>query len=1520
MPTESFLVTALPHSAAPDEEFHVSLFITHRLTPDATKGVVADFPRIVDWTSRLATADFSLQGRTSGGTIVAVPVTPLLDALDPDLWPKVFPKDLAVLPWQVPDHTAVPWRTFAAHRMQQHALLTHAVSMFSSPTAPPTASGNALTPFLLAAMGVNRDRFTIEDAIDGGFDAEITERFDEMTGQGFLGQGGVESSVQQPLLQLVGDVHEARRYYQREEEQRPYSDTPVPGATLPDVDKPEPDFHKRAGMLGDLSPLLRALGLIVDLQVDDVSILDDLTWIQADVVVPDLDNAVKSQPTTACEVSGEIFTVPSESEDWHRGMLRVGDEETFTVLDLDPDAAGLKLEQYVRTVPRLVAAENNGDPDTAAPGSLRAAGFAVARRDRAEALHDRLDDAATKDAALMAGGAAPLHLEQVARGIRFEVWDDESSRWHSLHRRLLDVAVDGAGLVLDDVPDVGFLQGAALTQAEGQPNAPVNAHEVLAGWEGWSLSAPRPGRVVVHDNGEEQVLEAPPPDPDPVNPVLSSTEVESGTLPRLRYGRRYAFRAYSVDLAGNSRPHTLPGLEDTDDSAAGPAASFAQTTLASKPLEATITARTRSADAVGGVLRDQVRRIRPTRFEGPIEGAGAPGLELHDIAPTGEIAVDRVIASRLATRAVARPAAPVRRDRIERAFDATAEESPHLLVRTDLQTPAEVVGNALTTALGSAPAPAAALGDLVAEIAQVITTPRPFLRWEPLIEPAVVPRAPYSEGESLLRLVIRTGVEPPAEGETAVGLVDPETYAAQTIAAFPALDLAWRSECERHLLPPKASQLEAEMLGMFDAAIGSGSPSAVEHALAVALRESGTLLDVTIADLSAPGQRIPQPGVSFHTSPTSEVPEHTDPADLPKGAPLTAGQYVVHDVDTLAVPYLSDPLAAGVSLTFPDAGKDSRLVGLLAVEGVTLRYPGDWPEPTPYRLILESGERLEGRVDGHDLHIAVPPGERLRMRMASCVARESLELFGLWMSLPQAFRDLDILAEAAADGWFWWLTPAADVTLVHAVPRPVEVPRPTLLLPVRAPASTAVSFIGAVDVHGPSTERIDVEASWSEWVDDVAKDEPERVSGVAAAYGTPVGYDEDLVVLTGADGVFPLPDGTSIRLHAAVHQMGDTHHRVVDYRVRATTRYKEYFAPQVLPTVDDVSVVSEPRTISVPSSARPPKAVVRDVLPLFRWEEETEPDQPFALRRTRRSGLRIYLDRPWYATGDGELLGVLLAFGSDAGVLGSVSQWGSDPVWLQAGPKSRAALPLIDLLHLAGLDDRIEAGRPAMPPVARTLVDVKGDPAVWVLGYQPEFSVERGLWFVDVAFDPGSAFWPFVRLAVARFQPDSLPGLHLSPVTMCDFAQLTPERTATLSRPDDEHARIVVTGPVGHLRNASLSAGPPPPFLAQVNQNREMRARLERRVPAVGTDLGWQTVAQTTLPILGIDGTVVSWTGQLELPEALPPRRPGDDANWRVVVEEWERFHGDPGVARVGGPRRAALPELRICYADHLPL
>jgi hypothetical protein len=106
-----------------------------------------------------------------------------------------------------------------------------------------------------------------------------------------------------------------------------------------------------------------------------------------------------------------------------------------------------------------------------------------------------------------------------------------------------------------------------------------------------------------------------------------------------------------------------------------------------------------------------------------------------------------------------------------------------------------------------------------------------------------------------------------------------------------------------------------------------------------------------------------------------------------------------------------------------------------------------------------------------------------------------------------------------------------------------------------------------------------------------------------------------------------------------------------------------------------------------------------------------------------------------------------------------------------------------------------------------------------------------------------------------------------------------------------------------------------PKYLQLLLASRVVRVRLERRINEIESDLGWKTVATQELPILGFEGTIVSWSAEIELPVSLPPRRPGSSQTWRVVVEEWERLPAD----RVEGERGGGL-EARMVYADHLPL
>ena len=775
----------------------------------------------------------------------------------------------------------------------------------------------------------------------------------------------------------------------------------------------------------------------------------------------------------------------------------------------------------------------------------------------------------------------------------------------------------------------------------------------------------------------------------------------------------------------------------------------------------------------------------------------AAPAELSDKPITGVAEVDAIVRARLSTigrnaaNTAVRPvdvAARMLRNVAE--SDAAAEPIAELNAR-QLIAMAEADKFILTPELITA---------ALTALRQTITPLVPYYRWEPVPPPVVVARASFSQAETIRHLVIRSGVElsaPVKDGGT-ISIDDPAAYAALMTAAHPELALNYRATSERHIAPPKGPLEMAELHGMMDAAIGSTDPVIRKQQLAIALRDDGTLLDLDVVDATDPARRHPQPGISLAAGPEVAADTLKNLDDLKRGEPLTPGQYVVHDVDDLVLPYLPDPLAHGVAMVFPDAGKDRGLPPILAIEGVASRYLGDWPTLEPFRLVLETSPQLTGKVNGRVITIGMPPGTKLNMRLSSTMTQDGLGLLGLWRLLPQALRDNPILYEPAIRGWFWAFTPTEDVTLVHAVPRPLEAPRATIVLPFREPGDTEARLIGALDCHGSSTDRIDAEATWTEWIDDLAQPGPATEARNSVAFTTSVAPKEDLVVLFIKDETFDVPGYGPWRLHGSKHQFNDTKHRVVDYAFRATTRFREYFPPTVMDDPDQRSVLGTPKRISMPSTVRPPAPLIHSVLPLFRWEEETEPNQPFAVRRRRRAGFRIYIERPWYASGEGELLGVLVAPAGNEMLIGNhASQWGADPVWLQAGPKLRAIyLELTDLLHLTGFDDRPIAARPVAPPALLPLREANGN-LVQVLGYKPEFQPDRNKWFVDVAIDPGTAVWPFVRLAVTRYQPDSLPGCHLSPVVHCVFTQLTLERTATLSRPDVDHARLVVSGPVG---------------------------------------------------------------------------------------------------------------------------
>jgi hypothetical protein len=1441
MRTTEIVVTALPVSAATAAPVHVSLHLSIRLTPEAQEELLERFHVVSDLGDHLRGASFAL--RSDHGPIAA---TPELAAIDPRFWGRLFPP--ARTPVRKPARPPLDgrsFRSFGAADVHDLAIDQAVASMRTDPLVPPTATTSPLRELTAELSGVEKVLFPRQRGL--GDALEVIPAW-EHDARAVIAAGHGDGKTAK-----LARVHE----FYRRPAQDAYRERPDPSAKGAPVPKKLPEFHERCTLVGDHPWLQRRLGLVVDLRVDDLAALRAATWIAADLVVGGVHaRAVR----VAVERRGDALYAAPSTKDWVRGRLALGDTHAFSALAADADGNALKLDNVVWSIPRILAAEANGDPVDAATPALRTNGFAIARRDRSGQVSGRIERNDAIAAAVKSGDQPLLHAEDVTRGVRLEVWDDGSRAWRSVHERIVDYA-DDEGRLGETVVDSGFAKGAAVDTHGSATD--VYLHESIVGWDGWSLSAPRPGARTRREDGAEKV--------DTAEEALPGflrvhARVRPGTLPRLRYGVKYAFRAWAVDLAGNSPPHALPAPSHghAAPSAGAPAA---------------------------------VEHAGPVPILEAADPFGAPATGAPAGAPptiTGDAAVDQVLFARIASRR-ARAAAPSGRAGAVRRRFSTAQPLAAMQVRAS--------GHADRAALEAAEAAAGFLpaADALESVLRTVAPLQTFFRWDPVAPPVIVPRRPYTEGESARTLVIRSDVRVEGDldhdGKVVVGT--PEDWAA----AHPG----YGATSERHLAPPQTGFGEAERHGRFDDAIGVDDAARHRRALLVALREAGSFLETAVSSLDTPGAQISQPGVSIQGTPAGKTP--TSLTTRERGAPLQQGEYVVHDTGALRVPYLPDPLARGVSLVFPDARANPLLKDLLGVEGLTAVYGGAWPEREPFRLVLAAGERLRGEVDGRAIDIAIPPGEQLRVHLSSSLAPKDLDLLGLWAHWPAELRSDPLVIEAAADGWLWALTPAEALTLVHAVPRPVEAPRPTVLFPTRKPGATTAILHGGVDVHGPSTERIDAEASWTEPLDDVAAPAPGQEERTGHAFTVKVAGDDDLVIIGAESGQTISLLDQNLKVHASVHAFGDTRHRKVTYRFRGTTRYRELFDPKV---AGDPSIVGPATLLSIPSSARPAPPAVHAAMPLFRWEERTEPAQPFGLERRRRPGVRIYLDRPWFSSGEGELLGVLFFGSGETGdsATGS-SVWGADPAWKAGGPPHRLlTFELADLARAIGFENRSAPGRPVR--VAAGLPHPTAGGVTSVAGFTPRFDEGSRRWAVDVAVDTGEAYFPFLRLVLCRYQPDALPGMALSTPVVCDFVQLVAERTATVSRPDDRQVHVTVAGPVGIHDTPMRDRRTGTWTLA----DRVVRAHLQRLDPSIGTDLGWRTLRTVDLALVDIAPTgEAAWTGALELPEAVAPRTPGESREWRVQIEELERIPTDPG--KIEGPAAHAL---RLVYLDEVPL
>ncbi|WP_229329434.1 hypothetical protein [Streptomyces sp. UNOC14_S4] len=771
--------------------------------------------------------------------------------------------------------------------------------------------------------------------------------------------------------------------------------------------------------------------------------------------------------------------------------------------------------------------------------------------------------------------------------------------------------------------------------------------------------------------------------------------------------------------------------------------------------------------------------------------------------------------------------------------------------------------------------------------------------------PVIVPRRPFLEGDSEPRLVIRSTIE---EDGTPV---PPVIWALRRNAEVPdhemhspvdGLDRRYRSFDERHVSPPKTALQMAEQHGVYDAAFGAGKPAeARRQYFASASREAGSYLDTVVSfpddpDLTRDLKFFGEIHVAKHdvhdTEPLTELP-------VARGAGLKQGEYVVHDADQLILPYLPDALVRGVSFRGLPGGKPNE----------TYDFPGPWPQAEPLRLRIEEGTGAPERsLIGRQLTVFLPKAEAATVRMSCRIAASDLDTFRTWQlltgsplwndpvtGLPQAKKDE--LTAASADGENWLITPYVELTLVHAVEKPLERPVLSDLTFNRTAEQTSAQLVGTVRAHARSTGRVDVDATWTEWLDDVTQDAPQRITGHAH-----VGE----LTLRPADNTRSL---LGIR-----HEFRDTRHRNVTYTPTATTRFREFFHPAITDRAELITRVGPAgagpagRGWAVPSSRRPEPPLVSHAVPTFRWESSVDHGAHKVTRIRRRAGFRVFLRRPWFSSGDDELLALVLDPGTAATGLPDdlVTRCAADPVGTDT-----TALP-----HLAPVNFPNAALTATGLQTAET---VAGAPAtVTVVAFAPVFDPQRRLWYCDIDVDLGAAadttaYFPYLRPALARYQPSSVDPLQLSKVVLGEFTQLAPDRTVSGAMTTDGRIHIELGGPatataVGKRAGAGL------PGMAA---SRRVVASVQQR-PLTGGDLDWTGTGATLDLTCVARGTGFAWTGDLTPPAPSLPLL----SSFRLVIEEYETYLTDrttaTGTVTAGG---TTLPVgRRLVHADTFAL
>jgi hypothetical protein len=533
------------------------------------------------------------------------------------------------------------------------------------------------------------------------------------------------------------------------------------------------------------------------------------------------------------------------------------------------------------------------------------------------------------------------------------------------------------------------------------------------------------------------------------------------------------------------------------------------------------------------------------------------------------------------------------------------------------------------------------------------------------------------------------------------------------------------------------------------------------------------------------------------------------------------------------------------------------------------------------------------------------------------------------------------LKNIALNASHWMMTPYRTVVITHAVQQPLGKPGQKKFAVIRNLGDTHAAFDAELEIHGSSSQKFDLEASWKEPIDNLSEKTWKTLDGSAHVLEQ---------FLERGMTSFTMNDATIYR-----HEFGDTKYRHINYMLTETTRFREQMPEAVSSDSKQLVRQSDPISIEVPNTAPPAMPRVLYVVPTFGWDRTRESGKFTSLRKG--GGLRVYLERPWFSSGDGELLAVILTSipwvptervskevpkgnatensynkmqaqprikpiqtfkpAVNAQWKGAlklpnvpdalrpyVTLWGMDPIW-RAGEISTPQYPgpgdfplaeeMLGGLTIPELPEFPENAKSSDHPVPQTFT---------AIGHEVAYDEERALWYCDIEIDPHDAYFPFVRLALARFQPCSVANAHLSKVVTADFIQLAPDRSVSVTFKKDKisEMNITVSG-ASYVQAAESGPG-------------TIEVALESHNAALPEEMGWSEVPDTTVTLKaqrmsGAEMGNFIWIGKLKIPKGIQLK------NHRVIVREYETFLADENT----GPQNSkTIRTRRLVFAEAFSL